>query len=102
MAEHFNDRERAFENKFMHDETVRFQNAARALKKLASWAAEQSYQIDPAAYAEDLIQNEMVKGGYKSALKRIAADLEQSGISLQEIEERFQIILAKMAAARKV
>ena len=60
----FDDRENAFENKFAHDEEMKFKAEARCNKMLGLWAAELLGKSgdEAAEYAKTVIIAETVKG----------------------------------------
>ncbi|WP_372604532.1 DUF1476 domain-containing protein [Actibacterium sp.] len=73
----FDDRESAFENKFAHDEEMKFKAQARANKLLGLWAAELlSKSADEAeAYAKDVIRADFEEAGHEDVYRKVAADL---------------------------
>jgi hypothetical protein len=54
----FNDRERAFEAKFAHDEDMKFRMMARRNRLLGHWAAEKMglSEAEAESYAKDVIR----------------------------------------------
>ncbi len=73
----FDDRESAFENKFAHDEEMRFKAQARANKLLGLWAAELLGKTgdDAAAYAADVIKSDFEEAGHEDVFRKVSADL---------------------------
>lgn len=73
----FNDRERAFENKYAHDQDMVFKAIARRNKKLGIWAAgllgKTGAEID--AYAMDVIRSDFEEAGHEDVVRKVAADL---------------------------
>ncbi|MBL1437421.1 MAG: DUF1476 domain-containing protein [Rhodobacteraceae bacterium] len=76
----FNDRESAFENKFVHDAAVEFNIAARANKLLGLWAAELLGKSgeDADKYAVEVIISELKEAGHEDVIRKVHKDL--SGI----------------------
>ncbi len=74
----FDDRENAFENKFAHDEEMKFKATARANKLLGLWAAELLGKSGDAAdeYAKSVIIADFEEAGHEDVIRKVAADLE--------------------------
>jgi len=73
----FNDRERAFENKYAHDAEMQFKAIARRNKKLGLWAAGLLGKTGDAveAYAMDVIRADFEEEGHEDVFRKVAADL---------------------------
>lgn len=71
------DRERAFENKFAHDQEMIFKAVARRNKKLGLWAAGLLGKTgdDAEAYAMDVIRADFEEAGHEDVVRKVAADL---------------------------
>ncbi len=78
------DRGKAFENKFFHDEELQFKLHARRRKMLGLWAAEQMHLTEEKSleYALNLVQESTVRGEEDPAVKIVADDLTNAGLSL--------------------
>ena len=63
MSGGFEDRKKGFENKWAHDEELRFKVFARRNKLLGLWAAEQAgvSGADADAYAREVVQADFAK-----------------------------------------
>ncbi|MCC5961056.1 DUF1476 domain-containing protein [Roseinatronobacter sp. S2] len=72
-----NDRERAFENKFAHDQEMIFKAVARRNKKLGLWAAGLLGKTgdDAEAYAMDVIRADFEEAGHEDVVRKVSADL---------------------------
>lgn len=72
-----NDRERAFENKYAHDQEMMFKVVARRNKKLGLWAAALlgKTEADAEAYAMDVIRADFEEAGHDDVVRKVAADL---------------------------
>jgi len=101
----FDDREKAFETKFAHDEELRFRITARRNRLLGEWAARQMGLNDAEAesYAKDVVRSDFEEAGDHDVVRKVLGDLTAAGIecdeaSVQEalrnkdIEARRQII----------
>lgn len=73
----FNDRENAFENKFAHDEELKFKVAARANKLLSLWAADLLGKAgdEISAYTLEVIKADFEEAGHEDVVRKVAADL---------------------------
>ena len=73
----FDDRENAFENKFAHDEEMKFKAEARCHKLLGLWAAELLGKCgdDAAAYAIEVVKSDFEEAGHEDVVRKVAADL---------------------------
>ncbi|MHA1127858.1 MAG: DUF1476 domain-containing protein [Alphaproteobacteria bacterium] len=70
----FNDRETAFENKYAHDEEMKFKVAARANKLLGLWAADLMGKSDADAYALEVIKSDFEEAGHEDVVRKVAGD----------------------------
>lgn len=73
----FDDRENAFENKFAHDEAMKFKADARCNKLLGLWAAELLGKTgdEAEAYAREVIKADFEEAGHEDVVRKVAADL---------------------------
>ncbi len=73
----FNDRERAFENKFAHDAEMQFKADARRNKLLGLWAAGLMGRSGDAAnsYAQEVIKSDFEEAGHEDVYRKVSADL---------------------------
>jgi hypothetical protein len=73
----FDDRENAFENKFAHDEEMKFKADARCNKLLGLWAADLLGKTgdDAAAYAKEVVRADFEEAGHEDVVRKVAADL---------------------------
>ncbi len=73
----FDEREHAFENKFAHDEEMKFKAAARANKLLGLWAAELLGKTgdDAEAYAADVVKSDFEEAGHEDVFRKVSGDL---------------------------
>lgn len=77
----FQDRERAFENKFAHDAEMKFKAEARRNRLVGLWAAELMGRDAEAAqaYAREIVKVDFAEAGDHDVLRKLCADLD--GIS---------------------
>ena len=73
----FDDRESAFENKFAHDEEMKFRAVARRNKLLGLWAAELLGKTgdEADAYALEVVKADFEEAGHEDVVRKVAADL---------------------------
>lgn len=73
----FDDRENAFENKFAHDEEMKFKAEARRNKLLGLWAAEIMGKTgdEADAYAKEVVLADFEEAGHEDVVRKVAGDL---------------------------
>ncbi|MGK7652786.1 MULTISPECIES: DUF1476 domain-containing protein [unclassified Roseovarius] len=73
----FDDRENAFENKYAHDEEMKFKAEARRNKLLGLWAAEilGKTGADADAYAKEVVLSDFEEAGHEDVVRKVAGDL---------------------------
>lgn len=73
----FDDRESAFENKFAHDEEMRFKAEVRRSKLLGLWAAGLlgKPEAEAASYAKEVVAADFHEAGHEDIYRKVAADL---------------------------
>jgi hypothetical protein len=77
----FDKREEGFEEKFAHDEALRFKATARRNKLLGLWAAAKLglAGADAEAYAKDLVLAEFAEGGH-DVFQKVRRDFDAKGV----------------------
>jgi len=80
------DRERAFENKFAHDEDLKFRVTARRNKLLGHWAAEKMNLTaeESEAYGKAVVQADFEEAGDEDVLRKVFGDLTTADIECDE------------------
>jgi len=73
----FDDRETAFENKFAHDEEMKFKAEARRNKLLGMWASELLGKTgeDADTYAKEVVLSDFEEAGHEDVVRKVAGDL---------------------------
>jgi hypothetical protein len=73
----FEERERAFENMFAHDEEMKFRARARRNKMLGLWAAKllgkEGEEAD--AYAMEVVRSDFSEPGHEDVIRKLVGDL---------------------------
>jgi hypothetical protein len=100
----FRDREKAFEDKYKHDEELRFRVQARRDKMLGLWIAEQIGKEGAAAeeYARDVVRADMKLPGDDDVIEKIMADLQEAGVDLSEHRLRRKLEEFEQAAKEQL
>ncbi|MBA2466144.1 MAG: DUF1476 domain-containing protein [Sphingomonas sp.] len=98
----FEDRQRAFETKFAHDEELRFRVIARRNRLLGQWAARLMGLSDAEAdaYAKDVIRSDFEEAGDDDVIRKVLGDLIGAGVETDEAQIR-EAIAHKEAEARR-
>jgi hypothetical protein len=98
----FDDRERAFESKYAHDEELRFRVIARRNRLLGMWAARLMGLSDAEAdaYAKDVIRADFEEAGEEDVVRKLLGDLTAAGVDIDEAKIR-EALAHKEAEARR-
>jgi hypothetical protein len=86
----FDDRDKAFENKYALDEELSFKATARRNKLLGLWAAERLGKAGEAAeqYAKDVVIADFEVAGDDDVVDKLLKDFANAGISIDRQEIR--------------
>ncbi len=86
----FNDRERAFESKYAHDEEMKFRMVARRNRLLGEWAASKMglSEAETQSYAKDVVRADFEEAGDGDVIRKVLGDLTAAGIETSETEIR--------------
>ena len=98
----FDDRERAFETKFAHDEDLRFRVIARRNRLLGAWAARLMGLSDAEAdaYSKDVIRADFEEAGDEDVIRKLLGDLTAAGVETDDSKVR-EAVAHKEAEARR-
>jgi hypothetical protein len=82
----FDQRKDAYENKFAHDEELRFKATARRNKLLGLWAAAKLGKSGPdaEAYAKSVVLADFEEAGDEDVLRKVKADFAAGGVSVPD------------------
>ncbi|MCM2476981.1 DUF1476 domain-containing protein [Rhizobium sp. CG5] len=86
------DREKAFENKFAHDQDLKFRAEARRNKLLGLWAAGLLGHADADAYAKDVVASDFEEAGDEDVFRKVRTDLTAGGVSISDDEIRAKML----------
>lgn len=91
----FDDREKAFENKYAHDQEMQFRAEARRNKLLGLWAAELMGKTgeDAAAYAREVVKADFEEAGHEDVVRKVSGDLGAKATA-DEIRAKMGALLA--------
>jgi hypothetical protein len=86
----FDDRQRAFESKFAHDEEMKFRLVARRNRLLGEWAAAKMglSEEETSSYAKDVIRADFEEAGDEDVIRKVLGDLTAAGVETSEAEIR--------------
>jgi hypothetical protein len=98
----FDEREKAYEKKFAHDQDLRFKAESRRNKALAEWAAEK-LGITGAAledYIKAVRKADLAEKGDDDVLRKVKQDFADKGVAIEDAEIRAKLgeFLAKAVA----
>ena len=95
----FNDREKAFEDKYKHDQELQFKVEVRRNKLLGLWVAELLGKAgdEAEAYAKEVVAADFEEPGDADLVRKILGDMERAGTELSEhrLRKRMDELLAK-------
>jgi hypothetical protein len=98
----FDDRERAYEAKFAHDEEMQFRIVARRNRLIGEWAARKMglSAEETASYAKDVVRADFESAGDDDVVRKVLGDLTSAGVESDEAEIR-EALGHKMVEARR-
>jgi hypothetical protein len=82
----FDDREKAFEAKFAHDEELVFRIAARRNRLLGEWAGALMglTKEETEAYAKSVVQADFEETGDEDVIRKLLGDLVSANVDMDE------------------
>jgi hypothetical protein len=100
----FDDRERAFESKFAHDEQMKFRVVARRNRLVGEWAARKMGLSDEetASYAKDVVRADFEEAGDGSVIRKLLGDLTGAGVDVDEAQIREALEHKTVEAKRQI
>ena len=98
----FDDRERAFENKYARDQEMQFKVVARRNRLLGQWAAGLMGLTDVEAdsYAKDVVRADFEEAGDEDVIRKVLGDLTSAGVECDEARIR-EALAHKTVEARR-
>lgn len=100
----FDDREKAFEDKYKHDQELQFRVTNRRNKLLGLWAAAQLGKAgaDAEAYAKDVVMSDFQAPGDEDVIEKIMADFKAAGVDQSEHRIRRHMDELQLTAKEQV
>ena len=94
----FKDREKAFEDKYKHDQELQFKVEVRRNKLLGLWLAEQLgiAGADADAYAKEVVSADFEEPGEEDVVRKVMGDIAARNIDLSEhrVRKKMEELLA--------
>ncbi|MEM1384583.1 MAG: DUF1476 domain-containing protein [Pseudomonadota bacterium] len=86
----FDNREKAFENKYAHDAEMKFKAEARRNKLLGLWGAEIMGMSgeDAESYARSVVVADLEEAGDEDVFRKVWGDFQERGIGVSEEDLR--------------
>ncbi|MEJ7926340.1 DUF1476 domain-containing protein [Sphingobium sp. AN641] len=99
----FDDRERAFENMYAHDQEMQFRIQARRNRLFGEWAAEKMGLTpeETDAYAKAVVQADFEESGDEDVIRKVLGDMTSAGIDIDESGVRTALDEQAVAARRQ-
>lgn len=100
----FDDREKAFENKFAHDQELEFRIQARRNRLLGEWAAVKMGLTpeETDAYAKAVVQADFEEAGDEDVIRKLLGDLTAAGTDIIEADIRAKLDEMSIEARRQL
>jgi len=96
----FNEREKAFEDKYKHDQDLQFRTEVRRNKLLGLWVATELLNLEGDAvdaYAKDVVASDLDEPGPDDVIRKIMGDIEAKGVDFSEhrLRHRLEELMAE-------
>ena len=100
----FDQRKDAFENKFAHDEELRFKATARRNKLLGLWAAEKLGKsgAEAEAYAKSVVVADFEEAGDEDVVRKVKNDFALATVNVSDSEIRTVMTELLLKAAEDI
>ena len=86
------DREKAFENKFAHDQELKFKAEARRNKLLGLWIDGLTGKDDAEASAKEVVVAALAEAGDEDVFRKLRADLDAASVQISDEELRTKMV----------
>ncbi len=100
----FDDREKAFESKFAHDQDMAFRVTARRNRLLGQWAA-QLMSLTPEetdSYAKAVVQADFEEAGDEDVIRKLLGDITSAGVEVDDARIRAALEAKTIEARRQL
>ena len=91
----------SFENKFAHDEELKFRAEARRNKLLGHWAAEKLGR-DGDEYAREVIKADFEEADHEDVFRKVRGDFDAANVAVSDEELRQKMRELLVVAAEQV
>jgi hypothetical protein len=100
----FDDRKKGQENKYAHDQEMRFKIAARRNKLLGLWLAELFGLTGEAAdaYAQEVVVSDFERPGDDDVVEKVLADCKERGVDMDEHKIRRHMTTLEAEATAQI
>ena len=101
----FNEREKAFEDKFKHDQDLQFRTEVRRNKLLGQWLATELFGLEGDAvesYAKDVVASDLDEPGPDDVVRKVMADIEAKAIDFSEHRLRHRMDELMVEAKKQI
>jgi hypothetical protein len=100
----FDDREKAFEAAFVHDQDMAFRVSARRNKLLGQWAAGRMNLTpeETESYAKGVVQADFEEAGDEDVVRKLLGDLIAAGVTTSDEEVRTAMADKAVEARRQL
>jgi hypothetical protein len=98
----FDNREKAFEDKYKYDQDLQFRVEVRRNKLLGLWAAELLGKDDAEAYAKEVVAADFEEPGDADLVRKVLGDMQDAGVEMSEHRLRKQMDECLAAAKEQV
>ena len=98
----FGEREKAFEDRFAHDQELQFKITARRNRLVGEWAAEKMGLTpeETDSYAKAVVQADFEEAGDEDVIRKLLGDLTSAGVEIDDAAIR-TALSDKMVEARR-
>lgn len=99
----FDEREKAFENRFARDQEMQFRIQARRNRLLGEWAAARMGLTpeETDAYAKAVVQADFEEAGDEDVIRKLVGDMTQAGVDIDEAGVRSALEEQQVLARRQ-
>jgi hypothetical protein len=86
----FDDRERAFENRYARDQELQFKIIARRNRLLGEWAGRLMglTEAEADAYAKEVVRADFEEAGDEDVIRKLIGDLTSAGVDIDDSKIR--------------
>jgi len=90
----FNERQKGFEQKFAHDQDLKFKAEARRNNLIGAWAAEKLGLTgdEVTEYQKQVRRADLEQKGDEDVIRKIRADFDAKGVAVSDAEIREQLL----------